>query len=269
MIKRIVALLLAGAAVFGCCACRKTSVADAEQINASHPYVKVKQEEEAKEEEPSKEREIIERTESAIQSKQSKVTEIGPGETCTYNGYELTVQEVRLSKDLMLLDELEGNDTFRSFLIAQRNLGKEKSVNEMGEVLSGGKQYIFIRMKIKMVQAIDGNESVCFSPILYNKKKENTYSRISKVESVGFDRYPQMDTPEIAHKDVLYYTFSEGEALDTILVLEAGSAEGVLQDVYLSTGFLNLNGGGFSTTSLPEGSYMVRLNLVDNQVVKD
>ena len=269
MVKRIVALLLAGAAVLSCCSCQKTSVTDAERINASHPYVKVKQEEETKEEEPSKEQETIERTESAIKASQSKVTEIGQGETCTYNGYELTVQEVWLSKDLMLLDELEGNNKFREFLIAQHNLGKEKVLSEAGEVLSGGRQWIFIKINLKMVQEIDGNKEVCFFPMLYNKKKENVYSRISNIEGSGFDQYPQMDTPGIPHKDMLYYTFSEGEALDTILVMQVGSAEGILQDVYLSTGFLNLNGGGFSTTSLPEGSYMVRLNLVDNQVVKD
>lgn len=271
MAKRIVALLLAGAAVLNCCSCGKLSVADAEKMNASHPYVKeAKETSEEKGEEPAGEKNSVEPTESVIQANsnnKNQVSEIGLGETCTYNGYELTVKEVWLSNDLMLLDTLEGNAVFREFMIAQNNMGAEKKYSESGEYLKGGKQWLFIRMTLKMVQAVDENERIGLSPILYNKKSENTYSRIRLSEARGYDQYEHIDTPEIPHKDSGFHTFQEGEELDTVVAMLVPNAPGALQDVYLNTAFLTRGGSG--TTSLKDGSYMVRLNIVDNQVVKE
>lgn len=264
--KKIVILILAGASAFGCSACQRTSVQEAVNINASFPYVRELGDEGKPELEAG---EGQQHTEDAVDgdSEKNRTSGVALGETCTYNDFEVTVQQVWMSKNLLLLDELEGNDRFRKFLIAQNNYGEVNTYDETGKNIRRERQWIFIKIRIKNIAASEEPRTVILSPMFYNRKEGNEYVRIPNEETYGYDKYEKLDNLDGVAKDILFYRFAAGDVLETILAVEVADAEGALEDVYMSTGFLKE--GGESVGQLTEGSYMLRLNIVENHVTEE
>ncbi len=251
-----------------CCSCQKYSVEDA--INKDDNHSLVSNEKQTKDISDASVNDIEDHTDEEIDgdAEDAKVSEVEKGQSCTYGGYEISISDVwRVEKNLLALDEIEGSTEFRDFIVKQNNLGGTQSFKEDGSYIKGGVQYILIKLKIKNISATSDNRKINISPLLFNKDGDKKYTRITSGESLGFDQYKSLDSPEIPHKDALMYEFSDDEEIETVVVMRVGSAAGVLRNVYLFSGFLNSK-NGLGDNKIPDGSYMLRLDLVDNKYNK-
>lgn len=265
--KKLLGLILFCVMVL-CCSCKKYSVEDA--INKDDTYSLVSNEKATKDISGATITDMQNHTEEEIDgnAESAKVTEVDKGQSCTYGGYQISVTGVwRSEKNLLSLDDIEGDTKFRDFIVKQYNLGGDPSFHEDGSYIKGGIQYVYVKLKIRNVSASSKNIKINIAPLLFNKDGEKKYTRITSCESIGFDQYKNLDSPEIPHKDANMYEFAEGEEIETVVVMRVGSAEGVLRNVYLFTGFLNSN-NGLGDNKIPDGSYMLKLNLIDDQYNK-
>lgn len=195
-----------------------------------------------------------------VNGKYAKVDYVPQGQTCEYSGYELTVlNSWKLGNDLMKLDELEGNDKLRKCIISEY-----ENMNESGFYTKQNFQYIAVKIKIKNVSVTesDRNHKIYLSPVLFNKTGDNTFTYISGANVIEHSKTPYIEDTQTIHKDSLKYDFNIGDELETTLVFWASNVDGVLKDVYMYSGFLNMSAGD-GINSVADGSYMFKLNLDD------
>lgn len=195
-----------------------------------------------------------------VNGKNAKISEAGEGQTISAGGYELTVLESWLTDDtLSLLDSITGDDSFKTYLIKQ----SRGSYDDMGRYVGKGRNvnHLIVKMKIKCTYIENerrGDNRVCFNPKIFNKSSNNMYNMINGAEGVGFDKYNKKDNPG---KDALLYTFKEGEEIETLMVMLFPAAFSKNDDIYMFSGFVNINSLGDGFNDVKDGTYMIKLNL--------
>ncbi len=198
-----------------------------------------------------------------VSGKKTTINEVGLNETILYGGYEFTLLDVRKSgNDLMLLDELTGSDTFRKFIVTQRNYGDKPdsySFDESGKYNKKDVVNVYIKARIKYVQEAGwGNaSSACMTPILFNKQGEGTYNYIMSAEGIGFDKYKNIKDLSKPHKDANFYEFELGEEIETYIVIQLRK-DVDFDNLYMYSGFLNTSFGD-GINNVGDGSYMIKL----------
>lgn len=261
--KRMIIVILLLIGLILCNGCKRYSVADTQ--SRDEKYTMVGDADMTKETSESVTKATEYHSENAITG--AKVSEVKIGNSVTYGGYEITVVDAKRGEtNLLSLDDYTGSSIFRNFIVSEGNYGTP-SYNEDGSYIRGGKQYIYVKVRVKNISASEDNKTIYFSPMIFNKEGENKYTRISGAECIGFDYYENLENTNVAHKDNLSYSFNQGEEIETTLVFRVGSASGVIQNVYMFSGFLNLSNGS-GQNKLPDGSYMLQLNVIDEQYNK-
>lgn len=187
------------------------------------------------------------------------------GDKINYCDYEFTVEDAWISEDLMFLDEIEGNSRFREFLMYK----KAETLDEAGKFIGkrAGTKWLFLKMKLKNSIASNFYWDLDF----YNGSGEGVnmkFTRMSTIESIGFDKYKYLDDRTQSRKDELQYYFKKGEEIETVV---AFYLQGTATDLYLGTKFLFRSETERKSTSpntLPSESYMIKLNIINGEVVK-
>ncbi len=256
--------------------CQKESVADVIQKDEENP--RMVYEELTKDLSDITPKEVLTGTDSSGDEKpidigNVQVTPVRKGQTCNYGGYDITILNAKkIDKTLMQLNDITGSNQFRDFLFKQYHYSPYTGntydgPSETEELYPDrGVQFYCIQLKIKNVAAIESD--ICLSPSFFNRDGEKEFTMIrTGAESIGYDKYSNLDLPDIPHKDGLFYSFKKGEELITNVVVMLPAASGVVRNLYMSTDFLYL-GNGQAVNGIPNGSYLMEVGVVDEQYNK-
>lgn len=252
--KKFVCMVLA-ACVFACAGCSKSSVDDAAAIDASREAAADNTDEK-----------VTNATDSGyeppvwVNGKSTTIKVASEGEKVTGGGYELTVEESWEGDDtLTLLDKLTGDETFKNNLINVPSSDYDSSGRYTGR--ESDSKHIFAKIKIKCLYIENerrGDNKVIFSPHLFCKTSDTTYSFITGTEGVGYDKYSNFAN---AGKDMTAYTFKEGEEIETWIVMRYSGAFAPNSSIYMFSGFVNISVLGDGYNDVKDGSYMIKLDL--------
>ena len=182
------------------------------------------------------------------------------GESCQYSDLSLTVENAMITtnvKDVKGLEREELGIAFTNYII---NIWDEKNVkfDEEGKVSKDGYTCLFI--KVKMKNESSKSIKICVDPALYNMDNSNNFSYIMSAESYAFDKNTNLKE---ANKNSLVYTFMPDEEIETVLFYYIQNPQNIFKDVYMSAAFLS---GINSPTAIPQGNYMLPLNIVNGNV---
>ena len=194
---------------------------------------------------------------------QYNIKVVDMSETVTFLGYEILVKEALVVDNLMYLDELEGDDTFRKFI----SCCDEEYVDEYGNYTRYDSDILLLHTVIKNV---DGHERLSelgfgMDPDMYKVSGDMIIPK-TRWEAIGYDKFPDIN-PNEASQERLICVLKRGEEIDTWIVKAINAHEDV-DGLLMSTSFVPGRGGYSSGDLFPKGCIFIRLECKDLRTKK-
>lgn len=189
---------------------------------------------------------------------QYNIKVVDMSETVTFLGYKVLVKEALAVDNLMYLDELEGDDTFRKFI----SCCDEEYVDEYGNYTRFDSDILLLHTVIKNV---DGHERISelgfgLDPDMYKVSGDMILPK-RRWESLGYDKFSDIK-PNEASSERCICVLKRGEEIDTWIVMAINAHEDV-DGLLMSTSFIPGKGGYSSGDLFPKGCIFIRLDCKD------
>lgn len=194
---------------------------------------------------------------------QYNIKVVDMSETVKFLGYEVLVKEALAVDNLMYLDELEGDDTFRKFL----NCCLEEEVDEYGNYTRYDSDILLLHTMIKNV---DGHERLSelgfgMDPYMYKVSGDYVVPK-RRWEPIGYDKFPDINSNEASTERTMC-VLKQGEEIDTWIVMAINAHEDV-DGLLMSTSFIPGKGEYSSDDLFPKGCIFIRLECKDLRTKK-
>lgn len=189
---------------------------------------------------------------------QYNIKVVDMSETVNFKGFDVLVKETLVVDNLMYLDELEGDDTFRRFLTCC----EPDNIDEYGNYTRFMSDVLLIHTVIKNVDGVEDERQLDFgmNPDMYRISGDMIVPK-RQWQPMGYDKYPDIK-PDKASIRRLICELKRGEEVDTWIVMcipEGEDSDGLL----MSTSFIPGQGGYSSGDLFPKGCIFIRLDCKD------
>lgn len=194
---------------------------------------------------------------------QYNIKVVDMSETVNFKGFDVLVKETLVVDNLMYLDELEGDDTFRRFLTCC----EPDNIDEYGNYTRFMSDVLLIHTVIKNVDGVEQERELDFTmtPDMYKISGTMIVPKITW-QPMGYDKFPDIK-PDKASIRRNICELKHGEEVDTWIVMcipEGEDSDGLL----MSTSFLPGQGGDSSGDLFPKGCIFIRLECKDLRTEK-